>query len=185
MKVALVVGHDRENQGAYSEILSDPEYPFFLFLLSEILSFSLLDFEAKLFHHMPFTSYTAKQKDTARGTAGYDLVLEFHFNAFNEKANGCEALYNSKNEHTRLFASTFCELMSAKGFFNRGPKPIDLKDDKEENGEGFLRLSKPNAVLLEPFFGDNEKDCKTFMDLGPDGFAKVLNDCVKIYKEHL
>jgi len=76
---------------------------------------------------------------------------------FNGKASGCEALFIS--EKGRVFGSNFCHYYTeSTGAKNRGAKKV------EKGGRGFEEIFNPKApaILLEPFFGDSESDCKLF-----------------------
>lgn len=154
MKKAFIIGHNEKDQGAYSEILKVTEWGLYKSLTSELLQMG------DVYTHDPLIeSYTKRMKDTASkiNTQDYDLVVALHFNMFNEKASGCEALFIS--EKGRVFGSNFCHYYTeSTGTKNRGVKKV------EKGGRGFEEIFNPKApaILIEPFFGDSESDCKLF-----------------------
>ena len=154
MKKAFIIGHNEKNQGAYSEILKVTEWGLYKSLTSELLQMGDV-----YTHDSLIESYTKRMKDTASkiNTQDYDLVVALHFNMFNGKASGCEVLFIS--EKGRVFGSNFCHYYTeSTGTKNRGAKKV------ERGGRGFEEIFNPKApaILVEPFFGDSETDCKLF-----------------------
>lgn len=79
----------------------------------------------------------------------YDLAVELHLNAYNEKAKGTETYYVSKSG--KIYAESVNKKL-ATVFTGRGAKKI--------NNLYFLNQTKPPAILVETFFCDNVSDCK-------------------------
>lgn len=155
MRIAFVIGHHARNKGAYSKYFQSKEYDFFKHFECELSEIGTV------FYHDPLIfSYSRRQKSIAIKTEGFDLVFELHFNASNGQAKGCEALYYEGNTVSKNISNKFCRyytnLTKTK---NRGARVLY---NKNQRGYQFVYRQKPNAVLLEPFFGDNENDCKKF-----------------------
>lgn len=181
LRVALVVGHYEVAGGKHSKAFGLNENELFSQFIAVCDEYEWLNFTWKPFYHINSGSYTRRQQAMATETENYDLVLELHFNAFNGKAEGAEALFNDMNKTTQLLAKRFIKLMNTKmGIKKRYAKPVRFNDDKIENGEGFLRETKHDALVLEPFFGDNLKDCNKY---NHEAYAHVLNDLVAYYRE--
>ena len=162
-KVAIVVGHDRVEQGAYSHLLKHSEFSY----NSELVK--LLPFD--IYYRGTKGSYMDKMRDLAKqiNGKGYSLVIEPHFNSFNGIANGCEALYHHKSTIGKRYAEMYCKnVVKEYGTVNRGAKATS-----SGNGFGFLSLMDAPALILEPFFGDN-KECLNFKDLNK--YAKIIID---------
>jgi N-acetylmuramoyl-L-alanine amidase len=160
MKVAFVIGHDEKSKGATSKHFFEgrevSEYTFWKFFVLK----NMLDY-GDIFTHESISSYDKKQRTTAEKTKDYDLVIEFHFNSFNGKAQGVEALHYYKNNKTKAICEEFSDLVSEKmGIKKRGLNGATASSSG--NGYGFLYHTKQWAILLEPFFGDNASDCKKF-----------------------
>lgn len=179
-RVALVVGHTSgeglcKDMGAV-DVGGMTEYEFWE---SYVLNADVIDkLNAHFFlHDENDNSYTSRQTKMAERTKDFDLVLELHFNASDsEQANGSEALYYFNNVKTKLLATKFTELMTARmQYTNRGAKPIYSPNDR---GHGFLSKMKGDALVLEPFFGTNADDCKKFSQ---DKFTRVLQDLIDYY----
>lgn len=159
IKTALVIGHIDSSQGAISDHLCDNQVTEFG-LFKDICENDLSEL-GDIFIHDDIKNYTARQKAMAERTKGYDLVFELHFNSFNKKAQGVEALHYYKNGNTQLIAQKFSQLIAEKmGIKIRGK--YGAKATSKGNGFGFLYETKGWAVLLEPFFGDNKEDCEKF-----------------------
>ena len=169
MKVAFVLGHTsgkglEKDKGAHSEYFGLSEWEFYnkyrhyLKYIGDIFT-----------HDDNDTSYSSRQKKMAERTKGYDLVIELHFNSFNGIGNGCEALYYKNNSSTKELSETFCKLMNEHiGIKIRGAKSITYG-----RGSLFLKSQIPNALILEPFFGDSIHDCK-LMDANLDKYFTVV-----------
>ncbi len=153
-KIAFVIGHHKYAKGAYSTYLEQTEFDFWMSYKKE------LELLGDVYRHNPLIpSYRVRQLIMAKKTKKYDLVIELHFNMFNGSAEGCESLFYYKNEHTLKLSLDFCKKYSElTDTYNRGAKPLM----KGKRGYYFVKYQKPNAILLEPFFGDNQKDCERF-----------------------
>ena len=166
MKVAFIIGHTKLNKGAYSKHAEKYEYYFYKELKPYLRTLG------DVFTHNPLIyGYNSRQKNTALKTKNYDLVFELHFNSFDGKKEGCEALYYHSNNKTRLMADSFCDYYTEQsGSSNRGAKPLKpnfIKQTRklskqQQRGLGFVYFQKPPAILLEPFFGDNAIDYARF-----------------------
>jgi N-acetylmuramoyl-L-alanine amidase len=162
-KIAIVVGHDKIEQGAYSHLLKHSEFSYY----SELVK--LLPFD--IYFRSTKGSYMDKMRELAKqiNGKGYTLVVELHFNMFNGKANGTEALYHHKSTIGKRYAEIYCQnVVKEYGTVNRGAKGIS-----GGNGFGFVSLMDAPAIVLEPFFGDN-KESLNFKDLNKH--AKLLID---------
>jgi N-acetylmuramoyl-L-alanine amidase len=161
-KIAVVVGHDKIEQGAYSNLLKQSEFAYH----SEVVK------------HLPFDvyyrdeklkTYGAKIRDLAKriNAKKYNLVIELHYNSFNGVANGCEALYFRGSKMGQRWAEIYVDrIVNEYGNNPRGAKP------KVETDRGglFLKLIDAPCLILEPFFGDNKeallfKDHKKYAEL--------------------
>ena len=162
-KVAIVVGHDKIEQGAYSNLLKQSEFAYH----SELVK--LLPFD--IYYRSTKGSYMDKMRELAKqiNGKGYTLVVELHFNMFNGKANGTECLYHHKSSVGKRYAEIYCKkVVNEYGTVLRGAKGIS-----SGNGFGFVSLMDAPALVVEPIFGDNKESLK-FKDLTKH--AKLLID---------
>lgn len=168
-KVAIVVGHDSKEKGAFSPILNKSEF----------------DYHKELVEHLPFDvyyrntsgGYKTKMEALARqiNAKKYDLVVELHFNSSaNPQANGSECLYYYASPIGKRYAEVFTDkVVSTYGMKKRGAIPISNSSDR---GYWFLKLMNAPALILEPFFGSNIeankfKDTKQYAKLIFDTFC--------------
>lgn len=162
-KVALVVGHTSRAGGAHSSHFKMNEYKFYRNFMGPKIMNALLDLriESKMFFR-DNGGYRQAYKDVIDWDA--DIVIELHFNAFNGKASGTEILLANNHDDPGLFEKEFAQDMVDKisgvlGISNRG-----LKFRPKEKGERGWHLVNQTrsipSILIEPFFGDNENDCR-------------------------
>lgn len=173
MRIALVVGHHEKAQGAKSPFLKKTEWQFYNEVIGEFKQkHSEHDFYV-FRHDSSIKYYTKRVKDTAEriNKLCVDLVIELHFNAAAPSASGCETLYyyNSRKgkEYARKFTNTVCLNYDIR---DRGIKALTNKKDR-----GFASVFYTDAptILIEPFFGSNEKDCNTIGK--PEYITNVLD----------
>ena len=158
-KLAIVIGHRPNNKGAYSLHLEQHEYDFFK---QSFLDQGVHLIEGvQIFTHAD-VSYSKSQELMAERTKDFDLVLECHFDMFNGKATGGFCKCNANNKATKLLSEDIRSLFKEYGCYNpiRYNKTYKLDDSVNERGEYFIKVQKPNAILIEFGFGDNESDCK-------------------------
>lgn len=165
MKTAVVVGHHLLSKGAYSNI-----WGYEWDLMKEISKGLNCD---TFIHNPSIRGYNARQRAMAKRTKMYENVFELHFNGSHPEANGCEALYWFKNEKGKAISQLFCDMVEKDmGMKNRGAKAIY---SKKQRGYGFIAFTHGTSILLEPFFGSNQKDCLKFEK---DNYINILNTLI-------
>ena len=171
-KVAFVLGHTEEKMGAFSEYLGDSEWDFW----HDVYDVFLKDL-GDLFEHDPsIHSYTKRQEAMAKRTEGYDLVLELHFDAATPKAHGCHAIYYFDNKKAKEMAEVFSTSMERiMGIKARNNVPCY---NSSIRGGGFIMKQKPLALLLEGFFGTNQRDVELF-EMHMQEFPVVIKTLIK------
>lgn len=155
MGVAIIIGHNSKAKGAFSGFLNTTEFELYKSMVNELAKIGDV-----YFHNENISGYNARMIDTAQriNKTNYTMVLALHFNsAESSQANGTEALYLS--EKGRVIAKNFNALMVKEmGYRNRG----EIKLNPTSRGYAEILHPKAPAVILEPFFGSNEMDCKKF-----------------------
>lgn len=158
LRVALVVGHSDDEQGA-KNVFGVSEYDYwneFTFDMSD--SFSNKKVEYKKFIR-PFKGSKGIEKAYKNADKwGADAIIEFHFNSYNGVANGCETLC-SHDRNDIEFASTIQRYMvEALGNIDRGVKKKTKRERGGRSTSGFVGAN----CLIEPFFGDVTRDVLVF-----------------------
>ena len=164
-KIAVVIGHDKTSPGAYSLHLRNSEYIY----NSEVATY--LARIADVYKRPIGGGYKTQMINLANeiNKKDYDLVLELHFNSFNKIVNGCEAVIFKGNKITNKIGEKYCDLISKTYHTkSRGVKEISQQNDR---GYWFLALIKADAMILEPFFGDNEESLKF---CNPGKYAEII-----------
>lgn len=166
MKIAVVVGHDKTEQGAYSHLLKQSEFAYNS-IVAELIGYDTY------FRNEKLSGYTAKIKDLANriNAKQYDLVIELHFNAANGIANGVEALCYEGSIKGQKYAQQYVSTMVKEYKSNdRGVK----KRIETDRGGLFLKLVNAPALILEPFFGDNKESLNFKCH---SQYAEVIKKC--------
>ena len=152
LKIGLVVGHEAKAKGAWNYNKTEQEYDYFKEVLSRVVS------------KTENTAMFLRDGTSIRGAIdkaaswGADIIIEFHWNSFNGKAQGSEALsFSVSNELAREFLVAWC---NETGLVNRGVKQRTAKQ------AGYTSVQRIHervrqGFLWEAFFGD---EAKSFQD---------------------
>lgn len=178
-KIAVIVGHRKKSQGAYSPFIGKTEYDF-----NKLVAEQLEDI-ADIYYRpdTPFTSegYKRLQVLKAINSKKYDLVIELHFNAFHDKnAHGCTALHYITNARTKKLARKFIAIIN-KDFGIRKRDLIAISSKSQRGGQMVID-SHADFILLEPFFGTNSEALK-FKDK-VDEYACSIRELIKYSYEN-
>lgn len=189
MKVALIIGHNKRSNGAYSQIVGS-EYDYWKRIAEKIKTEipALVD----IYERKPNQYYTREMFEVLEelNKNDYKFCIELHFNAAaSEQANGCECLVYWKNEKAKKLATNFMARLQNK-FGSKirtkenvikvsmQEKRIDgktweeerkettrglilIQDSKTRGGYGICK-SKDTYILVEPFFGSNNDESLKF-----------------------
>lgn len=176
MKKAVVIGHDKNEKGAFSKFLGESEYIYnseVAYCISHIADI----------HKRPLGGgYTSKMNRLSEklNPKNYDYIAELHFNKFdnlnNGKGVGCEAVIYPGNKNMRKLGEIYCNFISTKyNIPNRGVK----EHGKGDRGYGFLSKMTADTIILEPFFGDEDESLK-FKD--HKEYARDLEEIFRNYE---
>ena len=152
-KIALVVGHQEDNQGAYGSIgIGEWEFNYDLIL---DIGLKVHNPNVRVFmRDKNISGYTNQMVDLHRRIDewGADISVEMHFNSFsNEDVQGHEVLGCSEGGMAVAEYMNDCfdeELPTS----NRGAKKITMND----NGGGFCCRGESYAIIAEPYFGSSQ-----------------------------
>jgi len=165
MRVALVVGHKKESQGACNHT-GICEFMYNKALVNMIAS-QLKDIEYVIMYR---DSY-----DMLPEQINYlepDIIISFHCNAYNTRVSGSEVLYYHSSEKGKELAYQLQNiLIDTLDLPDRGIKPKHAED----RGGYLLRYTNAPCVILEPFFIDNDMDMK----VGNEKIAILANNIAK------
>lgn len=95
----------------------------------------------------------------------FDLVIQLHLNACNEKAKGCEVWYYPSSAIGMQYANSVCDKLGTV-WINRGIK--------ESKTLYWLRKTLAPSILIESFFCDTASDYLTAVKLGLNAHAKLI-----------
>ena len=172
-KVALIIGHNKRSQGAYSLIVGN-EWSYWRYVASKIKGAipELID----VYERQPNMYYTREMFEVIEklNSQDYKFCLELHFNSStNINAEGCECLVYYKNNKGKALATDFmARLQHTFGSKIRGNRGlIEVKDSKERGAYGICK-SKDTYILLEPFFGSNLDESLKF---------SIISDVVALF----
>lgn len=175
VRIALVVGHNEQRQGAYSTILGTTEYAFWLSRVYDIADVVRSDpgVSCVMYERRPHGGdYKSEMDEVALRVASShpDLIVSLHFNSFADaSANGAEALHNPNSAESVRAAEAFLDSWCANGFRNRGAR----YPSRGAYGVEVLTRIAP-TILIEPFFGSNDYDCARVSAM-PDFDLKIAS----------
>jgi len=156
-RIALIVGHQQDREGAYNETHKIGEWKLNNALVDDIISkyngnFKLVKVLRKGYNHMINTVNELRPI----------FAISFHCNsAASNKATGSEAIYiDSKPESQELGKIILPKVVEALGLRNRG-----VKQPWQGRGGGLLESTKVKPIIiLESFFINNDKDLERFIE---------------------
>ena len=156
MKIALVIGHDFDRQGAYGD-MGQSEFAFNDELLSEMANDDMFPYKHEygvFYRSADIKGYSRKMKDLHKGLDkwGADISMEFHFNAIGKvSVTGHEVLYCSSK------GKKLAQKLDAVFDKNLNNKDRNIKKRKKhERGGGFLCRGKSTCIIIEPFFAAHQ-----------------------------
>jgi len=169
-RFAIAVGHRSKAQGAYSPHLCKTEFEF-----NSPIAESLSDIAD--IYYRPNTIWGSEGGRIVKlvneiNLTKYDMALELHFDSFPDpKANGASALHYITNRRTKEAAARFTQMMyDTFGIRRRSNVPVTTR---KQNGGTWIIDNYADALLVEPFFGSNLKDCQ------------AINGCEEEYSQLL
>lgn len=174
MRVAIVIGHNEVSPGGYSSVLGKTEYDY----NSKVAEY--IDGFYYVYERPNIKGYNSQMEGLAEkiNGKGYDLVIELHFNLFNSKVQGTEAVIYPNNNFTKSFGEHFCKEISNKyDLPNRGVK----EHGEGQRGYGFLSKVKANTIIVEPFFGDESKASKFENEYE---YAETLKNIIESFEDN-
>ena len=167
--VAIIIGHTEKSQGALSEHFNQREWSFY----NDVVP--LLHKVDVYRHNKNIGGYTARIKNTSTklNKKDYKLIIACHFNSATPQANGCETLYYFNSKKGKYYAEKFTELIVDRFCLkDRGIKALVNKNDR---GFAITYYLKAPVILIEPFFGSNDNDCKLI------GSSKNLAEAINLF----
>lgn len=175
-KICIIVGHGGKDKGAYNKSTKETELDYNWDLAPKVKA--LLEKQG----------YIADIHNRGNATSeniyginklGYDIIVSLHCNAYNGYSNGTEVLYwNTSTNGKRLAQALQDSIVQALGLQNRGLKPIKYGD----RGAYLLGKTRAVAVLIEPFFIDNDKDFKVGKEKKNEYAISIVNGINKYFK---
>lgn len=173
--IAICIGHSRKikgryDGGAYSDFLKIQERDFNLEVASHLSKHLAQNgIPCLIIKDYAGNGYGSAMVDVAKQVKDChaSLAIELHFNSASPSATGHEWLYWHSSAKGKALAEAFNAQFS-KDHLNikaRGLKAITAQD----RGGAFLRNTHCPSVILEPFFGSKESDCR---QVTPESIAK-------------
>lgn len=158
MKLAIVVGHNSDKQGAVRGDTGESEFRFnsrIAEMMHEINRQNPVpNLELRTFFRRPGLGYSreiAEVYDTV-DRWGADASIELHFNgAADSRATGTEVLSSGTAASLRLATALQKEITRTLGLRDRG---IRTRTRQDRGGQSLFSGRAP-AVLVEPFFGSS------------------------------
>ena len=157
-KLAIVIGHNAESQGAVRKDTGETEYSFnsrLSLYMEEFARKKYPDMETRVFRRMPMGSYKREINRVYDETDawGANLTMELHFNsAADGSASGTETLTSGTPASMAAAVAVNSEIVATLGLRDRG-----VKTRRSGRGSQSLISGRAPAILVEPFFGSSQK----------------------------
>lgn len=157
MKLAIVVGHNAQSQGAVRGDTGETEYVW-NGRLAQLMERLAPEFgiDLRVFRRVSGGGYRAEIRRvySEADSWGADASIELHFNgSSNPSATGIETLSSGTALSLRLAQAVQDEMIIALGLRDRGVKTVRGPD----RGGASLVSGLAPAILVEPFFGSSAK----------------------------
>jgi len=180
--IAFIIGHTEKAGGAYSEYFKQNEYNFWLSRIDKFLNACTAYKMDSFVFDRNEGGITGAYRDADKYLQFYknQCIIELHFNAFNKRATGVETLYVKDSAFEGILAKTVNDAMaSSLKLTNRGAKDIKSGAAGYQN---VTRISTYPSILIEPFFGDNESDCREFEKFEYHFYTHVVGAVKRSYE---
>ncbi len=177
MKIAIIVGHNARAQGAVRITDGVPEYPWNCHLAELIRENNPT--AVRVFHRISGGGYSAEIRRVYSevNAWGADCSIELHFNgSADPTAEGCLTL-SSGSRGSKALARHAQDRMLAV---------MENEDDgiwirkRGDRGGLSLHAGRPPAILIEPFFGGNERSCHV-ADARKDELAAAIYEAAQAF----
>lgn len=177
MKLAIVVGHTAVSGGAVRVTDNVREWDWNRHLAKLIEAHDPLN--VKTFLRVSGGGYTREVKRVYAEVDAWGATasIELHFNSVGTpSAHGTETLSSGTPQSWKLAAAVNTAMVKALGFRNRGL----IKRERNERGGLSLWLGSAPAILIEPYFGSNPKEC-AIADRRKDELAEAIYTAARDY----
>lgn len=174
MKVALIVGHKESSPGAGNAKEGINEYVF-----NNELAHDISDKlgEADIRCEIVYRDEYSKLPFEINLKVKPDFIVSLHCNAFDTMATGTEVLYYHSSSRSKQMAEILQkELVDALKLRDRGIR----ERHTEDRGGYLLRYTEAPCVICEPFFIDNDTDCRVALEYYDDLVMAYVNGIEKI-----
>lgn len=151
MRIALIIGHSRQSEGASNVNTGETEWEYNRQLVGLIAGELAPEHDLAIIHRDDgYNMLPSEVNET-----GADIAISFHCNAFDTRTSGTEVLYWHGSGKGRVLAEKLqAATVGVLGLTDRGVKPIGDGD----RGAPLLRDTHMPCVLMESFFIDNDHD---------------------------
>lgn len=179
LRVAIVVGHNSRNKGAYvGGSINQFEFDFNNAVADEMARLAWSGLTLKRFNRVFTGSYTSEIRNVYAQVNAWnpEFILELHFNGYNGKVGYSFMLHHQNSKLSQTCAKRINDIfVKATGFDDKGSKALSPSD------RGYLSVAsaKAPAVLTEPFFGDFAAHVAKVSELGHDGIASLYLEGIK------
>lgn len=173
-KCALVIGHKRTSPGNRNHLWSVSEFGYNDELARRVATIPKLTLVQRVYRR----TFEMLPRDVNRLRP--DFVVSMHCNAFDQNESGTEILYYHKSEMGRRIAEIMQHyIVECLNLPNRGLRPMDAED----RCGYLLRYSEAPAIVVEPFFIDNDDDCRVAIEM-KDGlvhaYSRAIDDITQM-----
>lgn len=181
-KIALIIGHNQTQPGAWNKV-TGAEFTYWKEVALAIKG--LLPMEVDVYERKYTKGYgygTEMANVVSQlNKIPYKLCIELHYNSSNNpQSNGAEVLVYKGNAKAKAWSNKFLDMINDK-FQIRSRGLIEIADMHHNGAYGIIK-AKSTYILTEPYFGSNPDEALKFsikhdvINLYVDFIKYVLND---------
>ncbi|MGL5022300.1 MAG: N-acetylmuramoyl-L-alanine amidase [Cetobacterium sp.] len=182
IKIALIVGHNSSDGGAYSNTLKINEFNYF----KKVAEYIKENLDCvTVIHRTSNSSYISQMTRVLSVIEKnkFDIAFELHFNgAKDTNAHGAETLYSNKFECSEKIANLITNNYNLLLGLRKRKNPL-ITSTKQRGGYPIIKSPIP-YLLIESFFGSNVSDCNKVKDHTKVGDC-ILKSIDKILQDNM
>ena len=181
-RLAVIVGHNERSQGAvcqHAPLTGISEWAYNTDVASAMVRLGdEHGLDVRVFYrdaHLSYSRQIAKVYKQEVDPWGADLSIELHFNGATSSQTRYSVTLSSGSDASLRFARR-AQAAMARVFKRRANEDRGvITRARAERGGWSLRAGKSPAILVEPFFGSNQQDCRLAAKPGlKEAYARAL-----------
>ena len=175
-KIALIIGHNEKQPGAWNNI-TGAEFTYWKEIALAIKGLLPMEVDVYERKYTKGYGYGAEMATVVNelNKQDYKLCIELHYNSSSsQQSNGAEVLVYKGNPKAKAWSNKFLDMINEK-FQIRSRGLIEIADMHRNGAYGIIK-AKHTYILTEPYFGSNPDEALKF---------SIKHDVINLYVEFI